>query len=281
MRVAILGFGLIGGSIALALHGRRPDWPVAAWSPSGEGPSHALGDGVVSTAARTVEAATDRADLVVLAAPPLACLDLLDRLAAMPLPPDAVVTDVASTKRAITARAASLGLRFVGGHPMAGREVTGYAAADADLFEGRPWIVTDGPAVDRERVEALATAVGARIVAMEPDQHDAAVAAVSHLPLVLSAALVEAVAGSRTAGRDDGRRLAAGGWASMTRVARGDSEMGAGILATNHDHVAARLRVLRDVLDGWIEALDADPPDAAALQARLEAARRLADEPPA
>ena len=108
----------------------------------------------------------DGADLVVLAAPPTECLALLDELAgpvAAFLGPDAVVTDIASTKGAIVHHATTLGLRFVGGHPMAGRETTGFEAADADLFRERPWVVVPGRA-DAEavaRVEALATACGA------------------------------------------------------------------------------------------------------------------------
>jgi prephenate dehydrogenase len=105
---------------------------------------------------------------------------------------------------------------------------------------------------------------------MTPAAHDAAAAAVSHLPLVLSAALVEAVAAD-AADWAVARQLAAGGWASMTRLARGDVEMGAGILATNGDEVAQRLRILRDALDGWLTELDEG--DADALRERLAAAR--------
>jgi prephenate dehydrogenase len=120
------------------------------------------------------------------------------------------------------------------------------------------------------RVEELAQAVGARPLRMDPADHDAAVAAISHLPLVVSAALVEAVAGDAAAWTT-GRPLAAGGWASMSRLARGDAEMGAGILATNADEVSARLRRFRDVLDAW--ARDLDEADANRLRKRLEFAR--------
>jgi prephenate dehydrogenase len=275
MRVAILGFGLIGGSIARALAERQPNgWSVAAWSRSADGPSRAVADGVIDSAAIDAGQAIDGAELVVLAAPPLACLGLLDDLAgeqSSRLSPDAVITDVASTKRRIVARAMELGLRFVGGHPMTGRELTGYEASDAGLFVDRPWLLCGHPQ-DAGRVESLANAAGARPVWIDPAVHDAAVASVSHLPLLVSAALAEAVARGASTWREH-LELAAGGWQSMTRLAHGDPDMGAGILATNADYVGDRLRILRTVIDEWIEALEAQQIDTDALTGRLSAAK--------
>jgi len=284
VRIAFLGLGLIGGSIARAIHERAgPGWSAAAWTPRGTGPGTAHRAGVIATAAPGVEAAITGADLVVLAAPPLECLELLEALAGplrASLARDAVITDVASTKGLIVDRAAALGLRFVGGHPMAGRETTGFEAADAALFLGRPWVVV--PSADEaaeERVEALARACGAVPLRMEAREHDRLVAAVSHLPLVLSAALVEAVAGTPEAPRGDWHRaaaLAAGGWEGMTRLARGDTEMGTGIALTNAAAVGARLRDLRRVLDEWLALLEAPGgPDATAIRDRLAAARTV------
>src|SRR5664279_3867114 len=124
VHVTFLGFGLIGGSVALALR-EVGGWTVAAWSPSGAGPARAIEAGVVDAAPSRLDDALADADLVVLAAPPTACLALLGRLggeAHRALPAAAVITDVASTKARIVDRAVTLGLRFVGGHPMAGRE---------------------------------------------------------------------------------------------------------------------------------------------------------------
>src|SRR6185437_4383867 len=124
MRLAFLGFGLIGGSIARAvrLDPAATDWTMAAWSPSGDGPRQAAADGVIDRASASPEGALADADLVILAAPATVCLSLIDALAGpwgAALPPAAVVTDVASTKTAILGRADAAGLRFVGGHPMA------------------------------------------------------------------------------------------------------------------------------------------------------------------
>jgi prephenate dehydrogenase len=150
------------------------------------------------------------------------------------------------------------------------------------LFDGRPWVVVAGSRAteeDRERVEQLVLACRARPVEMTAADHDATVAAISHLPLVVSAALVEAVAGvGAGADRPDwpsAASLAAGGWQGMTRLARGDETMGAGIIATNAPAIAARLRDLRAAIDGWLDELDrAGGPDAAAVAERLAAARR-------
>jgi prephenate dehydrogenase len=278
VRVALLGLGLIGGSIARALARAGASWQVVAWSPTGSGPASAAADGTAQ-AAGTPEDAIGGADLVVLAGPPLACLELVERVAAIlgPNRDRAVVTDVASTKAVIVERGRAAGLRFVGGHPMAGREHAGYRASVADLFAGRPWVVVPGDPDDteaRDRVEAMAVACGGRPVVMTAANHDTAVAAISHLPLVLSAALVETVAGA--ADWSSVRGLAAGGWDGMSRLARGDVEMGTGILATNGPAVAERLAALRDAIDGWLADLGADEPDVDRLRARLAAARRLA-----
>ena len=291
MHVTFLGLGLIGGSVALALR-EAGGWTAAAWSPSGAGPAGALEAGAIDAAPATLDRALADADLVVLAAPPTACLALLDRLAGEArgaLPGSAVVTDVASTKALVVTRAAANRIRFVGGHPMAGRETSGFAAASADLFRGRPWVVVPGDPSDTaaiQRVEALARAAGARPVRMDAGAHDAAVAAISHLPIIAAAALVEAAAG--TSGEPVPRdwpaaaALAASGWRDATRLARGDARMGAGIAATNAGAIAERLRAYRDRLDAWLcllETVGADGlPDEAAIRERLDGARtRLGD----
>jgi prephenate dehydrogenase len=286
MHVAFLGLGQIGGSIARAALGSGFATRVTAWTPAGAGPRAAVADGI--EAAGTAADAIRGADLIVLAAPPLACLDLLDDLAgplAASVPPDAVITDVASTKAALVERARGHRLRFVGGHPMTGRETAGYAAADPDLLRDRPWVIVPADPADPDadaRVAALVAACGARPVSMTAAEHDAAVAAISHLPLVVSVALVE----SMTAQPDwaAARDLAAGGWAGMTRLARGDPTMGAGILATNAAATVDRLEALRAVIDEWLVLLGAGASDGTAeravdpvlLLARLAAARELA-----
>lgn len=289
-RIAFLGFGLIGGSIALAIRDSGSSARLVAWTPNGDGPSEGARRGILDEASPTAAAAIVSADLVILAGPPLSVISTLGELGGglrASLGGGATITDVASTKRLVVEAAVAQRLLFVGGHPMAGRETTGVASATADLFVDRPWvIVPTAPArpIDVERVAALATAVGARPIQMAADEHDAAVAAISHLPLILAAALAESVAGPAEGAETwpTARLLAASGWADMTRLARGDPEMGAGILATNAGPVAERLRALRDVIDAWLEVLDGDQgsADATTIRGRLEAARSALERAP-
>ncbi|MEO8273483.1 MAG: prephenate dehydrogenase/arogenate dehydrogenase family protein [Chloroflexota bacterium] len=294
-RIVFLGFGLIGGSIALALREAGVKARLVAWTPEGAGPAEGLRRGILDAAPRNPATALEGAGLVILAGPPRSVVAHLQHLGGpmrRVLTAETTVTDVASTKALIVATAQDLGIPFVGGHPMAGRETTGVGAATAELFVDRPWVVIPAagtPDRDVDRVRALATATGARPVAMTADDHDVAVAAISHLPLVASVALVESVAADASRW-EVASSLAAGGWRDMTRLARGDERMGADIIATNAGPLARQLRAYRDVIDGWLARLDAmtdeaqpeEPSDATVvdLRERLEAARATLERGP-
>jgi prephenate dehydrogenase len=166
---------------------------------------------------------------------------------------------------------------------MAGRETAGYAAGEADLFVGRPWVVVPSAAAetaDVDRVVELIRACLATPVVLDAATHDMAVAGISHLPLVVAAALVEAVVGVG-ASRPDwpvAAALAASGWRDTTRLARGDPAMGASIVATNAPALAARVRDLRVALDSWLADLERDGgPDEAEIGRRLAVARAMLD----
>lgn len=291
MRVSILGFGLIGGSIARALDSHAGDrtWHVSAWSRNPGPLAQAVSDGVLASVAASLEEAIAGAELVILAAPPLECLDLVEALGGRlrgRLPEDCTVTDVASAKATIVAAADRLSLPFIGGHPVVDLEVDDHGAARPDLFLGRPWVTVLGERArfgDAERVGELVDACGAVPVPMKAAAHDAAVAAVSHLPLIVAAALIEAVAGGvGEPEREDwwaAEAVASPGWAGMTRLARGEPAVGAGLAATNAPAISVRLRTMRSMLDEWLVLLERQPgPDVAGLLARFEAARgRLAD----
>jgi prephenate dehydrogenase len=284
-RIGFVGFGLIGGSVALALREAGYAGTMVAWTPDGNGPTEGRRSGFLDEVSSSSTAAIEGAGLIVLAGPPLAVVSWVGEPAlASAARAGATVTDVASTKGVVVGRAESAGLPFVGGHPMAGRETSGVAGAAADLFVDRPWLIVPAATAretDVDRVAALAGAVGARPMRMTAQEHDQAVAAISHLPLVAAAALIESVTGSDAAADDwpVARALAATGWADMTRLARGDPEMGAGILDTNREAVAARLRAYRGAIDRWIGALEAGVA-VDALRTRLEAARDALEGPP-
>lgn len=228
MRVGIVGLGLIGGSLALALRERRPAWErvgadadPAVWRRALEGGLISPGD-------------VHGADLVVLAAPIPTLPALFREFAGHP----GVVTDVASTKTTVLGWAREAGLDLVGGHPMAGRERAGLENACAGLFEGAPWaLMRDDPAV-RELVDA----VGAHALLLTPEQHDRLVAGVSHAAFAVSAAYVLALGE-----RPDWEAMAAlagPGFRDLSRLAGGDPRLHAAIASTNRD---ALLEVLADV----------------------------------
>jgi prephenate dehydrogenase len=289
VRLTILGFGLIGGSVARALATRDPGgWRVTAWSRSPSAPRRALDEGVVAAVADDPAAALADADLTLLAANPLANVGLIARVGPAIAARGGLLSDVTGVQAPMAAAAAAVpGLRFVGGHPLSGREAHGYGAASADLFVDRAWAVLPGAlatSADVDLIRRLARSCGARPIEMDPAAHDRAVAAISHLPLLSSVALIEAAA----AGPDPllARRLAAQGWRDTTRLARGDPELGAGMLALNAAAVAEALRRLRARLDAWQVRLDgiaasADPASAVApLVADLTVAADLAGTPP-
>ncbi|MFI5254317.1 MAG: prephenate dehydrogenase [Candidatus Limnocylindrales bacterium] len=289
VRLAILGFGLIGGSIARALATRDPGgWRVSAWSRSPAAPERALREGIVADVPGELLAACADAHLVLLAASPAANVDLVARVGPAIAVAGQLLTDVTGVQRPVAVAAGRVpGLRFVGGHPLSGRETRGYGAASPDLFVDRPWAILPGPAAsaaDVDLVRRLALACGALPVELDATAHDRAVATISHLPLLAAVALVEAAAA--LPGSDLAVRLAAGGWRDATRLARGDPELGAGMLALNADLAGEALRGYRARLEAWQERLagivaSADPGAAVeALAAELAAVAARAAPPP-
>ncbi len=279
MRIVFVGLGLIGGSVARALR-QSPGYAEArlvAWTPSGRGSQAALAADVVDIAAADLEQAIDGADLVVLAAPPVACITIIERLGAGlgdRLAPGATVTDVASTKADLTRAARNAGIPYVGGHPMAGRETSGFGSADGSLFVGRPWVITDAVrGGDPAAVRGLALACGALPVELDAERHDRLVAAISHVPLLASVALAEAVTGAPGPAEADwpaAGALSATGWRDATRLARGEPTMGAEIAATNAAAIVEGLRRHRERIDEWIALLEAPGgPDPEVMAARL------------
>jgi len=260
--------GLIGASFLRAARLRLPGTALSAWSRSPTS-ARATAD-VAETRTTPAEAAAD-ADCVVLAAPVDAFPSLLAAIAPA-LRPGAWVTDVGSTKRGAHAAAERILRepgRFVGGHPMAGSEKNGAGGARADLFEGRPCIVTSTSRTDlevRRRAVALWEALGGRSIELTPEDHDRAVAEISHLPHAVASVLAALLAGRRP--RTD---LAAGGLRDTTRVAAGDPDLWVPILLENADQVAPLLGLLAAEAERLRDLLAAG--DAAGIRAHLEAAR--------
>jgi prephenate dehydrogenase len=247
-RVVIVGLGLVGGSLARALALKR--YAVVGVDRRASTLAAARRSGAFALTTRSLERAVEGADLVVLAAPPDANLALLRRLAsgarraARPL----AVTDVSSVKRRICALGASLsGVAFVGGHPMAGRERSGFAASRPGLFRGRPWILAPTSSARAQRlVRMIVRDAGARPVVLAPAEHDRAVAFLSHLPQLVAWGLRDAVRRDPVGRRR--RALAGPAFADMTRIARSPRRLWRQILRENRAELARALRGFRRAL---------------------------------
>jgi prephenate dehydrogenase len=237
VRVAVLGLGLIGGSLAAAL----PDpFDVVGFDVDVTTRAAAEGDGII--VADSVASAVSRADIVVVAVPVDAIADTFAAIAPA-VRPDAIVTDTASVKGPVVVAARAAGLRFVGGHPMAGRETSGYESATGSLFGGARWALcleADTCVDDLLQIATVVHAVGAGAVPVGAAAHDRAVAVVSHLPHVTAAALaaraIDDVEGDLLLG------LAGGSFRDATRVARAPAAFWSAVLRANAPTMAVLLR---------------------------------------
>lgn len=257
-QVTIIGVGLMGGSLGLALRRRSLARRVVGVDKNPENLRLARESGAVHEASFDAAEAVSGSELVILATPVGETLAVLTRLKAH-LSPGTVVTDVGSTKAVVCTRAAEImppKAWFVGGHPMAGSEYTGMAGADPYLFENAFYIITplpDTPPPALERVRSLAAGVGAKIVEMTPAEHDRAVAAVSHLPHLVAVALVNTLVD--LPGGEGFLPLGAGGFRDTTRVAASNPPMWRDIFLSNTKAVSEVLAVFRRELDQLEEVI--------------------------
>lgn len=271
LRVAVLGLGLIGGSVALGILDHQASTagtlPVGAdhatlatvvgWDPDDQTRAAAAEQGI--QIARTAIAAVDNADLVVLCGP-LKTLAATAREIAPHLGPHAMITDVGSVKSAVRRAMMDAGLndRYVGAHPMAGMEVAGFSAARADLLRGATWALT----VDDNTVAAnvmtllefVTSVFAARVIVLDDHSHDAAAAIISHVPHVLAHALLGHAAMS--AQRVVAQRLAAGSFRDGTRVARLNPARNQAMVEDNREAVISSLRLVMADLGALVSDLE-------------------------
>ncbi|HWD61585.1 MAG TPA: prephenate dehydrogenase [Humibacter sp.] len=269
--VRVVGAGLLGASIGLGLRARGVDVILADASRAGLHLAVDYGAGRIASEG-------DDPQLIVVAVPPDATASVVaSELVAYP---NATVTDVASVKVAPLAELEELGAelsaadlaRYVGSHPLAGRERGGAISARADLFIGRPWVVCPRPGLSRERVglvEHLILDLEATPITLSADAHDAAVALVSHAPQVVASLMAKRLDGAPASALG----LAGQGVRDVTRIASGDPELWVQILSANAPAVVEILRAFRDDLDHVLVALG----DVSASGARRTIAQELAD----
>jgi len=259
-RAAIVGTGLIGGSIGMAL--RERGWHVTGRDHDHDRAERALALGALDTIGSDPDAE------VTFVATPVSSVAAIARQAATPT---GIVTDVGSVKGPIVRGVDHP--RFVGGHPMAGSEQEGVEGADPELFEGATWVLTPTDSTDPDayaRLRSVVSSLGADVLAMPPERHDALVAVVSHVPHLTAAALMTLAA----AGAEEHNallRLAAGGFRDMTRIAAGHPGIWPDICTENRDAIVSVLDGLLETLGGLRSVVAAG--DREALLATLERAR--------
>lgn len=253
MTIGFIGLGLIGGSIAKTIRRIHPDIRIIAYNRTPEVLTSAMREGIIDQQCFEITASFRECDIIFLSVPVLTMHHLLKRLAGY-LKPDAVITDVGSTKGDILQVIKSLGLEdhFIGGHPMAGSEKTGYENSTDRMIENAWYILTPGSEIPISKISEFSefiSSLGAIPLILSPEEHDRVTAAVSHVPHVVSAALVNMV-------RDlDGpehfmRTIAAGGFRDITRISSSSPQMWQEICLANADNICIILdRYIRSLTD--------------------------------
>lgn len=272
--VAIVGVGLIGGSVGLALKARRLSSRVIGVGRTASSLAEARQRGVVDDTTTDLAAGVATADLVVVASAVSSIGPLLDAIDAAARP-GTLLTDAGSTKGSIVSgwerRRKRRRCRFVGAHPIAGSHRRGPVAADAGLFDGRVAVVTPAkatPPADAEEVAGFWSSLGSTVFLMPPKDHDRILAATSHAPHLIAAALSAGTPADVT-------RFTAGGWRDSTRIAAGDPGLWADILLDNAVEVARALTRVRRISERMVAALEAG--DRKTLLELLERAKERRD----
>lgn len=278
-KLALIGVGLIGGSLARALRDAGHVQEIVGYSRGLANLQRAVELGVVDRVETSLSATVRNADMVVIATPVGSMAEIIGAIEPY-LADGAVVTDVGSVKGSIVEAArTALGNKlsvFVPGHPIAGTERSGVEASFSSLFVGRRVVLTPLPDTSNEavaRVHAMWQAAGANVVKMSVEHHDTVLAATSHLPHLLAYALVDML--SRL---DDSREIfsyAAGGFRDFTRIASSDPVMWRDISIANHAAIVKMLKIYRKELDDLVKAISAG--DGTKLHALFEHAKAARD----
>lgn len=270
-RAAIIGVGLLGGSVGLALRRAYPEIEVVGCARRRETLEAALQAGAATEVTSDLQTACEGADLVVVGTPVTMIAEQAIAAAAV-CAADALVTDVGSTKAKIVRRVEADGSargKFVGAHPIAGGERTGPQHARADLFDGRRVVLTPTsrtPPSQLERATVLWQTCGADVVCMSPEEHDEFLAATSHLPHLVAAALVSIIP-------QEAAPLIGTGWRDTTRVAAGCPEMWTAICRENSAAIRTQLQRMHESLAVLLRAVDGG--DFAAVERLLKEASEL------
>ncbi|MBP7177035.1 MAG: prephenate dehydrogenase [Thermoclostridium sp.] len=251
-KVGVVGLGIIGGSLVKAIHKKgAADW-VVAYNRNPKATQMALKEGTIQQAANEIDDSFAGCELIFICVPVDKISQVVQKLADF-VDEDCILTDVGSTKSDVIRTMESIPLHctFIGGHPMAGSEATGYKAARANLFENAYYILTPVEGTENRHVDKLSGFVqtlGALPIVLEPSRHDYATAAISHVPHVLASALVNVI--RHLDGEDKiMHTLAAGGFKDITRIASSSPEIWQSICRTNRENIV-------EILDRFVKGID-------------------------
>jgi prephenate dehydrogenase len=275
-QLTILAPGLLGGSVARASHARKLAKRIVIWARRPEVRAQLSSQPWCTQVSDTPEDAVRSASLVVLAAPVEKIVELARQIAPA-LPSGAIVTDVGSVKNELSracATAMPAHATFIGSHPMAGSQKTGWENSTETLFDGRPCFVTPltgTPTATVETVAAFWRAIGSNVALLSPEQHDEIVAHISHLPQVIATTLCSFLAQKKIAWRD----FAGGGLRDTTRIAASDATMWIEIFQQNRDEILRALNEFQNELHGFSAALANREWDE--LRTRLESGKTYRD----
>ena len=261
LQLAIIGVGLIGGSLGLCLKDRLgDDIYITGLSRTESSMSAALLRGAVDMASADLEAVVSDADIIFLSPPVLQIVPMVERMLPY-LKKGAILTDAGSTKQYVWEHLKKIlppDIYYVSGHPMTGKEKSGVQAADKDLFVNKCYVIvedTGAPPEVLERVVSLLRLTGANLTTLDIAKHDRCASVISHVPHVAAAALVTLL--NRSQGdMDSCLKLAGGGFKDTTRIASSNSDMWADICMTNPEAITGHLRALQGILGEVIEAIE-------------------------
>lgn len=249
--IGFIGLGLIGGSIAKALRAKHPDLTLIAYNRSKDSLIEAMADGTINQAMDTIGPGFSECDIIFLCAPVSVNIRCLEQLKPI-IKPDCILTDVGSVKTTIHEAVARLGMteHFIGGHPMAGSEKSGFANAKAILIENAYFVLTPSEKVSQEKVTAykdFIASLKAIPIIMNAKEHDFVTGTISHLPHIIASGLVNFVEQTDTA-NEYMKLLAAGGFKDITRIASSSPTMWQHICLKNHKQIS-------EILDAYIHLL--------------------------
>lgn len=265
MKVAIIGLGLIGGSLARALHEMVGINDITAVNRSVSAIEAALEEGTITRGSRDMNDYVFDADIIFVCTPVLRAIEYIEAINRN-VKPGCIITDVGSTKGELLRYVNSMASPpcFIGGHPMAGAEKTGYVSGFTHLFENAYYVLTPGDRAQKEAVDTLVelvTRIGAIPVVMKAEEHDRVTGGISHVPHVIASALVNMVKELDTC---DGKMqmLAAGGFRDITRIASSSPEMWENIVLSNKGHIHELLTYFEKIIVKFKQSIETDDSEA-------------------